>query len=245
MTSVNINGILGPIPPGSIPDTNFLQTLQGQLDKQSFYVSNVGCHFMYDASNTDTPDGFNILAPANGVPGNWVRLQPALNSFAQLGVTGANLASGGASGAMVQWNTHNQVLGSFGHTTIGTASANVTISRAGNYNVNYNMNFTGLPSGVVVQVQQFLNAADQSGNGGTGALGFGSGTPIAQSVAYYQQGQAPAGFINAGSIDKTYTVAVPSGVRMQTFVNYIQAGGGSGIAISPTGTFFEIKDAGK
>jgi hypothetical protein len=167
-----------------------------------------------------------------------------MGDFAQVGVTGLG-ASGAlqlASGAMVQWNVENTKMskGALGHTTIGTAAGWVTIRNSAFYNINSNINFTGLPSGVVVNVQQYLGA--------TGA--FGSGTPIAQSVSYLQNfAGASAGMI-INSVNKNYSVYIPSGTSITTWVQYLQvsiagkAGGGSPVFLSPTGTYFEIREIG-
>jgi hypothetical protein len=167
-----------------------------------------------------------------------------LGSFVQVGVTGLGVSGACqlASGAMVQWNVENTIMNknSLGHTTIGTAAGWVTTRNSAFYSINSNINFTGLPSGVVMHVEQRLGAT------GTNS----SGTPIAQSVAYLQTfAGASAGMI-INSINKSYTVYVPSGVSISTWIRYLQvssagkAGGGSPVFLSPTGTYFEVRTIG-
>ena len=94
-------------------------------------------------------------------------------------------------------------------------------------------------------IQQFIGAT-----GGSNRLGFGSGTPINQSVALFQAG--PGTINNAGSqkgtISKVYTVWIPSGTSIETYIMPITGGGGavgangtSGTLYSATGTYFGLR----
>ena len=183
----------------------------------------------------------NFIGGLNGVtgPNNTIAVN-SITDFIQVGLTGiagtAPLQM--ASGAMVQWNKLNiSVLGAMGHTNIGTAAGWVLLNKSAYYQVNSKLNFTGLPSGVIIQSQQFLGA--------TG--GLGSGTPISQSLAYLNVGPA-SGAANINALNSSYVVYVPSGNNITTWVNYLSQGGvpggGSPVFFSPTGSSFDIRNIG-
>ena len=180
----------------------------------------------------------NFVGGLNGVTGanNIVQVN-SIPDFVQVGITGAGASSSVqlASGAMVQWNTQKgSALGALGHTNIGTAAGWITASKSAYYQVNAKINFTGLPSGVVVQTQQLLGA--------TGALS--SGTPVSQSVAYLQSFSYTGVAAFSQTVDTNYVVYIPSGSSITTHINYITGGGGSPVFLSPTGTFFDIRSIG-
>ena len=157
-----------------------------------------------------------------------------ISDLAYMGVTGANLiGTGAASGLMIKWNNViSPVRGTIGVTTVGTAAGYLTVQNSAWYEIRSKIQFTGLPSGTVIQTQQFLGA--------TGS--FGSGTPVAQSVVFSPVfGASP---INYSTVNQDYLAYIPSGTNISTFCNYISGGGGSGIAISPTGTFFNLRNVG-
>jgi hypothetical protein len=185
----------------------------------------------------------NLIGGLNGVtgPNNTVAIN-SITDYLQVGITGIGFTGSLqlASGAMVQWNTENTKLGSLGHTTVGTAAGHLTVNKSAYYQINRTINFTGLPSGVVVQAQEFCGAT-----GGNGRFGFGSGTPITQSVSYYQDYSSNANAIGlAASAVKSYIAYLPSGTSIETYVNYIRGGGGSAVMLSPTGTSFDIRNIG-
>jgi hypothetical protein len=181
----------------------------------------------------------NLVGGLNGTtgPNNTVVIN-SITDFLQVGITGIGFTGSLqlASGPMVQWNTEKIRLGTIGHTTVGTAAGYLTINKSAYYHVNSRVNFTGLPSGVVIQSQEFISA--------TGA--FGGGTPISQSVAYTSDGMAtgPSTTTLDASISKSYTVFIGSGTSIETYMNYLRTGGGSPIFMSQTGTFFEINSIG-
>ena len=188
----------------------------------------------------------NLVGALNGTtgPNNTVNIN-SLPDFLQVGITGVGATAPSAvqlaSSAMIQWNTEKTKIGALGHTTIGTAAGFLTVNKSAYYQVNRNINFTGLPSGVVIQAQEFLGAT-----GGNGRLGFGSGTPIDVSMSYLTVA-SPSGIGSiemCDSIDKSYVVYIPSGTSIETYVNYIRAGGGSAVYLSPTGTYFDIRSIG-
>ena len=167
-----------------------------------------------------------------------------LNDYLSVGITGFGAGASStiqlSSGAMIQWTTEQTKIGKFGHTNIGTAAGFITINESGYYQVNRGVNFTGLPSGCVVQVEEFLGAT-----GGNGRFGFGSGTPITKSVSYSNSYISNAGAVHfANSVSKSYTVYIPSGTSIETYVSLARRstglGGGSAICLSATGTFFDI-----
>jgi hypothetical protein len=179
-------------------------------------------------------EGINLLGGLVGVvgPSNTVNVN-SLNDFMQagLGAAGQYIPSGASVAGMIQYNQAQYALGSIGHTTVGTAAGMFLLNKSGYYAVDSSVNFTGLPSGVVVQTMQFLNA--------TGA--YGGGTPIAPSVSYFQL-LSPAGSQHiAGGVDSSYITYIPSGSSIETFVAYISGGGGAGMALSPTGTFLSLQ----
>ena len=159
----------------------------------------------------------------------------SLNDFAILGFTGSNLATGNnASGAMVRWTSEiiTPTGGAIGHTTIGTAAAWVTVQKAGWYEIDYSIGFTGV-SVPLLLVQCFLGAT-----GGNGRFGFGSGSPITQSVSY--------GIGGSGFASQSFLAYIPSGSSIETYVSPFSPAvyGLSGICFSPTGSKFSIRTRG-
>jgi hypothetical protein len=167
----------------------------------------------------------------------------SISDYLSVGITGIGFTGSLqlSSGCMVQWNTEATKLGlALGHTTVGTAAGIITVNASAYYEVNRGINFTGLPSGVVIQIQDFIGAT-----GGNGRFGFGSGTPIAKSVAYLDAWTTNANALQLGdSSNKSYVVYIGSGTSIETYINYIRGGGGSAVIMSPTGTTFDIRVIG-
>lgn len=170
-------------------------------------------------------------------PNNTVAIN-SLNDFILVGVAGANMASASnASGGMIQWNNAIYKQGAIGATTVGTAAGWITIQKSGYFEVNYNLTFTGVPSGTLLEVTNFLGAT-----GGAGQYGYGSGTPISQSLTYIN---APGASGSAAfSTDNYYVVYIPSGSSIETYYRKVGSAIPSGIGISPTGTSFTMKCVG-
>lgn len=183
---------------------------------------------------------FNLVGSLNGAtgPGNVVNIN-SINDFLSVGITGQGATAASAvqlaSGSMIQWNTEKTKLGTIGHTNIGTAAGILTINKSAYYQVNSRICFTGLPSGVVIQSQDYIGAT-----GGNGRFGFGSGTPISQSLGYITPGAVQV----VDVLKNSYVAFIPSGTSIETYVNYISGGGGSAVYLSPTGTFFDITNIG-
>lgn len=173
----------------------------------------------------------NVLGGLVGVigPSNTVVID-SLNDFAQAGLASNGVLFTAAGGGMIQWSQSQYLLGSIGHTSVGTAAGMFLINKSGYYEIESSINFTGLPSGAVIQSMQYLNA--------TGA--YGGGTPVAPSVSYFQLVSPTGSSHIIGGVDSSYITYIASGASVETFTNYISGGGGSGIALSPTGTFFTI-----
>lgn len=232
-------GPTGPIGPQGITGTTGPTGPQGATGStgpigpgvSGFFIKNEG-------ASLGLFQTINLQGGLVGVtgPNNTVNINP-LNDFIQVGITGIGFTGSFqlASGAMIQWNTQKAIQGTIGHTTVGTAAGWISVNKSAYYQVNSKINFTGLPSGAVVQSQQFVGAT-----GGNGQGGFGSGTPISQSVSYAVQ-QATS-YIN--SINTSYVVYIPSGTSIETYTNYISGGGGSPIFLSPTGTYFDMTAVG-
>jgi hypothetical protein len=167
----------------------------------------------------------------------------SISDYLSVGITGIGFTGSLqlASGCMVKWNTETTNIGlALGHTTVGTAAGIITVNKSAYYEVNRGINFTGLPSGVVIQIQDFIGAT-----GGNGRFGFGSGTPIAKSVSYLDAWTTNASALQLGdSSNKSYVVYIPSGTSIETYINYIRGGGGSAVMMSPTGTTFDIRVIG-
>lgn len=202
-----------------------------------------GVNIFNNGATLGTFPTFNFQGGINGTtgPNNTVNVN-SIPDFAQVGITGLGVSGSNvvASGTTVKWNTEIARLGTIGHTNVGTAAGIITINKSAYYQINSKMNFTGLPSGVVVQAQQFISATGA-------AFGAGGGTPIAQSVAYLQPGLGASGAVSAGqpnSLDASYIVYIPSGTSIETYVTYLNAGGGSAVYLAPTGTFFDIRNIG-
>lgn len=179
----------------------------------------------------------NLVGALRGTtgPNNTVVIN-TIPDFVQVGITGT--ATGpviSPSGTMLGWNTTvGTGLGALGHTNIGTACGVISVIKSAYYQVNSKINFTGLPSGAIVQSAQYLGA--------TGVLG--SGTPIVQSVAYYENLMYTGVPAFPGTINSNYVVFIPSGTNIETYLSYISGGGGSGVYLSPTGTSFDIRSLG-
>jgi hypothetical protein len=170
-------------------------------------------------------------------PGNAVTIN-SLNDFAILGLTGSIAQNSSyASGAMIQWNREiiTPTGGALGHTTIGTAAGWLTVQKEGWYEVDYSIGFTGVsPQNVIAQC--FIGAT-----GGNQRFGFGSGSPIAQSLSYGIGGSSGSFFLS-----QSFLVSIPSGSSIETYVSplNILPVGISGICFSPTGTKFSIRTKG-
>jgi hypothetical protein len=187
----------------------------------------------------------------NTGPNNTVTVNSIANLI-QVGVSGiANYSNTGAasgfkgiaSGAMIQWGIERYKFGQLGHTTIATAAGWITVQNSSYYAVSYSLNFTGLPSGAVIQAAQYLSAT-----GGGGALGYGSGTTIDQSFVIMTPAIGIATVPYANNINKSYTVYIPSGTSIETYVSYIRGNGTSGLGLNgnlmQTGTFFQLTELG-
>ena len=86
--------------------------------------------------------------------------------------------------------------------------------------------------------------------GTNGQYGFGSGSAIDRSLSYSVGTGASFGLFGAvgdaglsEQYEKSYMVYLPSGTSIETYY-YYTGGGASGISISPTSTFFQIKACG-
>jgi hypothetical protein len=191
------------------------------------------------------------MAVTTGPVANSVLIN-TISDYVQVGLTGvmgyngnnspAGTASGFiglASGAMIYWNNVVRRKGNLGATNVGTAAGWITVQDSSYFEVMYNINFTGLPSGVVMLVQQFLGAT-----GGSANKGFGSGTAIDQSVMMVNAPGGAATIPWALSANKAYTVFIPSGTSIETYVTYARGGGGSAVYYAATGTYFEMRNIG-
>lgn len=165
----------------------------------------------------------------------------SFNDYIELGLTGANLAKN-ASGLMVYWNATGLLqFGALSHTNVGTAAGWLVVNKSGYYEVNASYAFTGIASGCTAVIQQFISAT-----GGNLQGGFGSGSPIAKSIAYCNVFSTFTGPIQGP--DQSYIVYIPSGSSIETYIIMAKGNGGltgpTGFALSPTGTNFSLRIVG-
>ena len=234
----------------------------GSISLNNNLIGTTGANGLLNISATGIPTGISIQN--NGVAvgssnefstlnlqgglqgtsnGTIVNITP-FNNFIQLTATGGNINR--LQQQQVQWGGAQISVGAMGITTIGTACAFAVIPFANSpnnyayYDVHAAVAFTGIPSGsYTVGMQQWLNA--------TGA--YGSGTPVAQSLAYVPVNNSgnsgTTSGISFGQIQTNYTVAIGSGANVSTWLSYMYPGGvGTGISISPTGSRFQLRQLG-
>lgn len=192
------------------------------------------------------PAGANGAQGATGPAGNSVAgnacIALACSSGAALNVAGSVYTLRPTGSSVITWTTEVYKTGNISHTTIGTAAGSVSFDRAGTFNVAYQINYTGISSGVNIAIMQRLNSN-------------GTVTPIALSVSYpiisagFFAGAAPQRISHKASAQCDYILSVPSGSKLET-LTYLypknDGGVGQGIytgacaAICITGTSLSI-----
>ncbi len=227
---IGATGVIGPTGPQGSTGPQGATGVQGIAGSPGI----TGIDILKDGTSLGTFDRVNLDGGLKGItgPNTDTITFTALDDFGIFGLTGTNLLSGGASGGMVKWNAEyiNPTGVSIGHTTIGTAAGWVTINRTGWYEIDYSVGLTG--STMILQSACYIGAT-----GGNGAFGFGSGSPIPQSLAY--------GSITSGSgfLQQSFLVAIPSGSSIETYILKLSANA-TAPAYAPTGSKFSIKRRG-
>lgn len=224
------SGTVGPTgPTGSQGSTGPQGTAGAGLSGINVYNSIATLGFF-----TDIVLGAGLVG-VTGPTANKVTIN-STPDFISCGVTGIGFTGSlqvPSGSPLIKWNVQNTgiALGTLGSTNVGTAAQYISINKTAYYSIAYNLQFTGIPSGVTTQSQVLLGA--------TGAPG---GTAVANSVAVAYNGFSGA----VGNLENAFTVKIPSGTNVSVAVSYLPGGGsqGSPVFLSQTGTFLQLSSVG-